>query len=38
MAQLFGKKFTRADLLERVGEINQLGGVRIMRLEDGKGE
>ena len=38
MAQLFGKEFTRAELLERVGEINQLGGVRIMRLEDGRGE
>ena len=38
MAQLFDKEFTRADLLERVGEINQLGGVRIMRLEEGRGE
>lgn len=38
MAQLFGKEFTRADLLKRVGDINQLGGVRIMRLEDGRGE
>ena len=38
MAKLFGQEFTRADLLERVGDINQLGGVRIMRLEDGRGE
>ena len=38
MAHLFGKEFTRSDLFERVGDISQVAGVRIMRLEDGKGE
>jgi hypothetical protein len=36
MAQLFGKEFTRAELLERVGDIGQLAGVRMMKLEDGR--
>jgi len=35
MAQLFGQEFTRSDLLQRIGDISQIAGVRIMKLEDG---
>ena len=35
MAMLFGQKFTRPDLLQRVGNIFQVAGVRLMTLEDG---
>ena len=35
MVRLFGQEFTRSDLLQRVGDISQLAGVRLMRLEDG---
>ncbi|UCF83881.1 MAG: hypothetical protein JSV50_22450 [Desulfobacteraceae bacterium] len=35
MAMLFGQKFTRSDLLQRVGNIFQVAGVRLMTLEDG---
>jgi len=38
MARLFGQEFTRSDLLQRVGDISQLAGVRLMRLEDGSEE
>ncbi len=38
MARLFDQEFTRPDLLERVGDISQIGGVRLMRLEDGSEE
>jgi hypothetical protein len=35
MVQLFGQQFTRSDLLQRIGDISQIAGVRILRLEDG---
>lgn len=35
MVQLFGQKFTRSDLLQRIGDVSQIAGVRSMRLEDG---
>ena len=35
MAQLFGREFTRSDLLQRVGEISQIAGVKRVTLEDG---
>ncbi|UCD71929.1 MAG: aldose 1-epimerase family protein [Syntrophobacterales bacterium] len=38
MARLFGQEFIRSDLLQRVGDISQLCGVRLMRLEDGSEE
>jgi hypothetical protein len=34
--QLFGNNYTRAQLLERVGSINQIGGTRRYRLDDGR--
>ena len=34
MARLFGQEFTRSDLLQRVEDISQLAGVRLMRLEE----
>lgn len=38
MAQLFGRNFTRSEILQRVGDISQLAAVRLMRLEDGSEE
>jgi len=38
MARIFGREFTRSELLQRVGHISQLAGVRPMRLEDGSEE
>jgi len=35
MPELFGRSWTRAELLARVGDISQLGGARPVRLEDG---
>jgi len=35
MARLFGVSYTRAELLERVGDIGQIAGVRFGQLEDG---
>lgn len=35
MVQLFGQQFTRSDLLQRIGDVSQIAGVRSMRLEDG---
>ncbi len=37
MAILFGKDYTRDELLKRVGDISQLGGVRAIELADGSG-
>jgi len=34
--RLFGKQYTRSQLLERVGTVNQIGGARRCRLEDGR--
>lgn len=35
MARLFGKEYTRAELLARVGDVSQVGGVRCIELSDG---
>ena len=35
MATLFGTTFTRSELLQRVGDVRQLGGVRLKTLSDG---
>lgn len=35
MANIFGKQFTKKDLLERVGNISQIGGAREVRLQGG---
>jgi hypothetical protein len=35
MAQLFGQHWTRAALLERVGDISQLGGARLITFAEG---
>lgn len=35
MAMLFGKKYTKDELLQRVGSMSQLAGVRKMTLSDG---
>ena len=36
MATLFGKKWSRKELTDRVGSMSQLGGVRLAELADGK--
>jgi hypothetical protein len=35
MSRLFGKAYTRAQLLRRVGDVSQLGGTRLVELLDG---
>ena len=35
MAKLFGRAWTRAALLERIGDISQVGGARLVTLADG---
>jgi hypothetical protein len=35
MAELFGQHWTRAQLLERVGDVSQVGGARLVTLADG---
>lgn len=35
MANLFGRNWTRRELMERVGDISQLGGIRTSTLNDG---
>ncbi|MCJ7737677.1 MAG: aldose 1-epimerase family protein [Anaerolineae bacterium] len=35
MAKLFGRQYTRAELLRRVGHISQVGGVQLQSLEEG---
>src|SRR2546430_14191599 len=35
MAHLFGQQWTRAALLERVGDVSQLGGARLLTLAEG---
>ena len=35
MARLFGREMSRAELLRRVGDVSQLGGVRLVELADG---
>ena len=36
MATLYGRQWTREELLQRVGSIQQLAGVRLVTLADGK--
>ncbi len=36
MATLFGRAMTRNYILERVGDISQIGGVRVVELADGR--
>ena len=36
MAYLFGKEFTRRELMQRVGDISQVGGIREYTLDSGK--
>src|SRR4030042_2749626 len=38
MAKLFGKNYTKSELLERVGDISQIGGARQVRLAGGPHE
>ncbi|MCE5200034.1 MAG: aldose 1-epimerase family protein [Armatimonadota bacterium] len=38
MPVLFGKRYTKAELLARVGDVSQVGGVRPVRLAGGKGD
>ncbi|HIE08226.1 MAG TPA: DUF4432 family protein [Armatimonadetes bacterium] len=35
MAELFGRRVSREELLRRVGDVSQLGGVRLVKLADG---
>ncbi len=35
MAKLFGRRYTRAQLLRRVGAVSQLGGTRLVELQGG---
>lgn len=35
MAELFGRRWTRAELLEHVGDVSQLGGARLVMLAEG---
>jgi Domain of unknown function (DUF4432) len=35
MVELFGRQWTRTDLLQRVGDISQLGGARLVTLSEG---
>jgi hypothetical protein len=35
MPELFGRKWTRAELLEHVGDVSQLGGARLVTLAEG---
>ena len=38
MAKLFGKDYTRAELMERIGDVFQVAGIRGVRLADGSEE
>jgi acylphosphatase len=38
MAYLFGENYTKSDLLQRVGDISQICGVRIIELEGGRSQ
>jgi hypothetical protein len=38
MASLYGRHYTRQELLERIGDISQIAGVRKVRLADGSEE
>ncbi len=36
MAKVFGKEYTKRELLQRIGDISQVGGVKAIELVDGK--
>lgn len=36
MPELYGKQYSRGELLERVGDVSQIGGVRLVELADGR--
>ncbi len=36
MANLYGKSITKAELLERVGDVSQIAGVKLVELADGR--
>ena len=38
MALLYGKKYTKQELLDRVGDISQIGGARQIKLAGGTHE
>ena len=38
MPTLWGRNYTRADLMRRIGDISQIGGVRSYRLDGGSGD
>ncbi|MFH0991697.1 MAG: aldose 1-epimerase family protein [bacterium] len=35
MARIFGQEYTRQELTQRLGDLSQLGGIRLMTLQDG---
>src|ERR1700687_188995 len=37
MVELYGRHWTRSELLERVGDVSQVGGARLVQLADGPG-
>ena len=38
MAHLFGRDWTRAELLRRIGDLSQLGGVEVIELQGGRAQ
>ena len=36
MTELFGKQFSRDELLERVGDVSQIAGIKLVELADGR--
>lgn len=36
MVELYGETFTREDILRRVGDVRQIGGIELVELADGK--
>ena len=38
MPFLWGRNYTRAELMERIGDISQVGGVRSYRIDGGPGD
>jgi hypothetical protein len=38
MANLFGKNYSRSELIQKVGDISQIGGVKILEMKGGRSE
>ena len=38
MASIFGREYSRAEVLRKVGNISQLGGVETVELQDGRAQ